>query len=422
MAALFFVCAFLIALHAIFPTPPFATSVEAAPAPSPRAVRESGIRQILQERPIRPFTSPPGFDVAVIHDADDSIKQTLSRTTTSEHDGDENISSDTREAGIAYFLQIANSTMPLLPRLLNRLHHAGNVYAIHFDRKISSGDVMTMTNAIRAEGRYANVHIMSSELITYRGVSMLLNTINAMRLLLDVGHWDYFINLSGADYPLLDVRAQRQLLGHQLGLNFFSFAPRHTWNGMAENRLSELWFDESLAFLDNVATGSLTRLEVRNPLVDSRKFEVSHAEAWMVLSRDYTSHIVRADRARKMLLSFAYSADASEHYFASLAWNDKDLKQTIVPHSLRMVVWMRDGVLAGQHPYFVDEMMEGETGFKFVKEVQESVLFFARKFQKKDSGLMDVIDERAGREETVQAARDHLLKKIASREQKLEEL
>jgi len=43
---------------------------------------------------------------------------------------------------------------------------------------------------------------------------MLLNTINAMRRLLDANaDWHYFINISGADYPMIPAITLRQFLG-----------------------------------------------------------------------------------------------------------------------------------------------------------------------------------------------------------------
>lgn len=326
-------------------------------------------------------------------------------------------------ANIAYFIQISEDTIRHLPRLLRALHHPSNVYAIHFDLKIPDHLVESTIGGIRRIPKYSpNVHIMPSELITYRGISMLLNTINAMRLLLDLhSSWHYFINLSGADYPLLSPQTTRKLLSRSFGLNFFTFAPKRTWPMMAENRLSQLWYDESLTFRKNASIGRLTKLAVRNPLVDSRQFEVTHAEAWMVNSRQFCDFIIRGDMARKMLVAFAYAVDSSEHYFATLAWNHAVFKQSIVPHSLRMIVWLHEGVLSGQHPYFIDDT-DGAGNYKFRKQVSDSVLFFARKFQNADSNIMDFIDQRVDEQDVVNAAETHINNKIKSRAVRITEL
>lgn len=328
-----------------------------------------------------------------------------------------------REANIAYFIQIAENTIGHLPRLLRRIYHRNNVYAIHFDLKIPPAVLREAKDKIRANPEYAkNVHIMTSELITYRGISMLLNTINAMRLLIDEdAKWDYFINLSGADYPLLSAHSQRSFLGREMGLNYFTFAPKRTWDAMAENRLAQVWYDEGISFRKTAAIGKLERLDIRNPIVDNRNFDVSHAEAWMIASRDFCDFVVRGDMARKMLVAFAFAADSSEHYFASLAWNHEKYKKSIVPHSMRMVVWMHNGVLAGQHPYYIDEREENGQ-YKFKQEVATSVLFFARKFQEPDSPLMDFVDRRTDDKDLMDKVFDHISRKIAGRARRLAEL
>lgn len=141
----------------------------------------------------------------------------------------------------------------------------------------------------------------------------------------------------------------------------------------------------------------------------------------MVASREFSDFVLRGDMARKMLVAFAYAADSSEHYFASLAWNHERFKETIVPHSLRMIVWMHKGVLAGQHPYNVDEQNEkGE--YEFMDDLNNSVLFFARKFSKADSELMDIIDKRAEGREVIRKVEDHITGKIRSRAMRVLEL
>lgn len=203
---------------------------------------------------------------------------------------------------------------------------------------------------------------MPSELITYRGVSMLLNTISAMNVLLEHElKWDYFINLSGADYPLIESSNIRLILGTNKHMNFFSFADRVSWKAMAENRLSQLWFDDALSFSnkandkDKIKESLIEILSGRNPFIDRYKLEICHAEAWMISSRKFCEYVIKSDTTRKLLVSFSYAVGSSEHYFATLAWNVPEFKSTIVSHSMRKIMWTYNGVMAGQHPYLIDE-------------------------------------------------------------------
>lgn len=53
-------------------------------------------------------------------------------------------------------------------------------------------------------GEVGNVWIVGKpNLVTYRGPTMLATTIHALALLLRTCRWDWFINLSASDYPLI---------------------------------------------------------------------------------------------------------------------------------------------------------------------------------------------------------------------------
>lgn len=355
-------------------------------------------------------------------------------------------------ARIAYFIQVSEPTIDLLPRLLRTLHNARDVYAVHFDGKISNTTRLAAVERIRAESAYNdNVFVMHSEIITYRGVSMLLNTISAIRYLRALSihgdpakrvTWDYFINLSAADYPLLTPHTIGKLLGREEGLNFFSFANRSNWAKMAENRLSQIWFDDALSLHNHdqddrshiTSTHSLhtntlppqsvqnelTRLPVRNPLVDRRGFEVSYAEAWMILSKAFCDFILDSDLAQKLLISFGFAADSSEHYFATVAWNAPEFHRSIVPHSFRVIIWKHEGVKSGQHPFYIDE--QRNTSYIFKPILQNTRLFFTRKFHVPNSPLMDWVDIRAAQPDVVEKATQHFLHKVQTRHAVLAQL
>ncbi|KAG0455956.1 hypothetical protein HPP92_023744 [Vanilla planifolia] len=67
---------------------------------------------------------------------------------------------------------------------------------------------MELFAAIRDDptySRFRNVRVVSrANLVTYRGPTMVANTLHAAAILLkEAGDWDWFINLSASDYPLV---------------------------------------------------------------------------------------------------------------------------------------------------------------------------------------------------------------------------
>lgn len=300
------------------------------------------------------------------------------------------------EATIAYFIQISDSSLALTERLLARLHHPGNLYALHFDKKIPAYKVVRVVSAIKSNPDYVNVHLMERESVTYRGITMVLNNMNAITELLRLGEWDYFINLSGSDYPLVSPTVQRKLLAmpyvRERASNFFIVSPREQWADTKKYRFEAVAVDTALGMSERVEDSTLVILDQKTPLYDKLNYNYVKGEGWLILTRDACNFMLESAYARKMLLSMAFSQEASEHYYVSLFWNHPSFNHTIVPHSLRTVYWKLNGTYSGQHPFVIDQLVEEDGSFTLWPWLRKSPHWFARKFSAPNSAVMDSID------------------------------
>lgn len=313
---------------------------------------------------------------------------------------------------LAFFIQLGGATLGHAPRLLRQIWEAGNVYAVHVDAKADAGKVQSLREVLRKENAaYAgNVFFMPAEVITYRGVSMLLNTINAIQMLLDRREqWDYFINLSGSDYPLVPVAVQRELLGGAArGLNFMQFAGQDDWRRVSAWRFGNFYVDEALGF-QGVKNTSVLKVPWENSVEKDPGFEYTYGEAWMIISREFCEYVVKSGAARKLLMTLSFSIESSESYFTTLAYNSR-FNGSLVDRAMRQVIWRHEGKHHGQHPYYVDEAEGGK--FVFRDAVLETSNFYSRKFRNVDSPLMNEIDARAMNAERLKGVRrefDHLV-------------
>lgn len=382
------------------------------------------------------------------------------------------------EASIAYFLQVSSENVRLLPRLVRAVYHPDNVYAVHFDVKISAADVLAATQGMAAvlDGRDgarqrpitsttptsessfrpvlpANIHLMVRRTITYRGVTTVLNTLDGMELLTSRGaHWDYFINLSAADYPLLSVTAVRRLLGRpdvqKRAANFLTFHPAESWEATTTSRFSRMTLDLGVAAPAGAAarlapaaaasgpagqaatnaaslvpgasspnggvawnTGAtpespLFRTGVDNPLLASRRGPLAKGGAWMILTRSFVIHALTSSDARRALLTVSTGLSASEHFFPTLLAASPVYWPTIVPHGLRAVYWdappppkpTEEPVPVVQHPRVLDMDSHqgvasgGGGGDDFLNRVASCPYLFARKFSRPTSPLLTYVD------------------------------
>jgi Core-2/I-Branching enzyme len=302
------------------------------------------------------------------------------------------------EARIAYFVQIGGDSIKLLPRLFARIHHPDNVYVLHVDAKIdarAADGVRALVDNNLAFRR--NMHFLPSEMVTYKGISMVLNTIGGMTLArrVDSG-WDYFINISGADYPLLSPTAQRRLLARPAVapglLNFMTLFPKSEWEPYSFRIKSQYWDPAIVGFQHRASR--LVRMDNHrlNPLEPHRGFLFAKAEAWTILSRPFCEFIIRSPFAKRMLLSHLHVLSAPEHYFADVLFNHPVWRKTLVQDALRKVVWYHRRRRSGQHPYLLDKG-KGDSMFDFWPYIRQTRSLFARKMSKPDSPLLLRIDQ-----------------------------
>ncbi|RRT43938.1 hypothetical protein B296_00050933, partial [Ensete ventricosum] len=109
---------------------------------------------------------------------------------------------------LAYLISGTVGDGNMLKRVLLALYHPANLYVVHLDLEASSEERDDLRNYIAGHPLFASVEnvrmITKANLVTYRGPTMVANTLHAAAILLrEGGNWDWFINLSASDYPLV---------------------------------------------------------------------------------------------------------------------------------------------------------------------------------------------------------------------------
>ncbi|GJQ14434.1 hypothetical protein GpartN1_g6225.t1 [Galdieria partita] len=322
-------------------------------------------------------------------------------------------SSSTRDIRVAYFIQVSTSNLHLFNRLLYRLYDTQHVYAVHFDCPCNQTTVDSIIRAIQM-GNFSNIHIIPHETLTYSGISLVLNTLSAMTYLLKYPagtssqkEWDFFINLSGSDYPLLTPCDQVKVLGEAVNMiptsayiNFLQIFENHD----SEYRRSLLYLDPALTMNRKLVSENCLEKKALNPVQVHPfqhyfNFTLYKAEAWMILSREAVKYLTCESFPRWMLASFVNTVSSPEHYFVTVLKGSSIWKNTIIPFAFRYVRWIHPKLprASTQHPFELD--LHGDL---FWEDIYESGCFFARKFSQQDSLLQSRIDsEIAGLNSTL---------------------
>lgn len=126
----------------------------------------------------------------------------------------------------AYLVSGSSGDGVSLKRTLLSLYHPHNQYVVHLDLEASPqerGELESFVKNHPVFKEFNNVRMITkANLVTYRGPTMVANTLHAAAILLrEGGHWDWFINLSASDYPL--VTQDGELFSGILEDNLFSW-------------------------------------------------------------------------------------------------------------------------------------------------------------------------------------------------------
>ncbi|KAK4415370.1 Beta-glucuronosyltransferase GlcAT14A [Sesamum alatum] len=279
-------------------------------------------------------------------------------------------------ATFAYLISASTGDTMKLKRLMLALYHPGNYYLIHMDAgapEIEHQEIARFVSSNAVFVEVGNVWIVKKgNLVTYRGPTMLATTLHAMAMLLRTAQWDWFINLSASDYPLLTqddlIHAFSKL---PKDLNFVQHTSHLGWKmnkrgkpmiidpGLYSLNKSEIWWvikQRSLPTAFKLYTGS----------------------AWTILSRSFAEYcIVGWDNLpRTLLLYYTNFVSSPEGYFQTLLCNSEDFKNKTVNHDLHYITWDNP---PKQHPRSL--------GLKDYRRMILSNRPFARKFKKNDPVL-----------------------------------
>ena len=108
----------------------------------------------------------------------------------------------------AYLVSGSKGDLESLWRTLRALYHPRNQYIVHMDLESPIEERQELASRISNDSMYSkigNVYMITkANLVTYTGPTMVANTLHACAILLKRSpDWDWFINLSASDYPLV---------------------------------------------------------------------------------------------------------------------------------------------------------------------------------------------------------------------------
>ena len=109
---------------------------------------------------------------------------------------------------LAYLISGTKGDGFRMQRTLQALYHPHNYYLLHLDLEAPIRERVELARYVRKEPMYEEVKnvfvVGKANLVTYKGPTMVAATLHGAAILLRMAKdWDWFINLSASDYPLV---------------------------------------------------------------------------------------------------------------------------------------------------------------------------------------------------------------------------
>lgn len=283
----------------------------------------------------------------------------------------------------AYLISGSKGDLEKLWRTLLALYHPLNQYVVHLDLESPVKDRLKLRNRVENNtifGEIGNVHVIKkANMVTYRGPTMVANTLHACAILLKKSKdWDWFINLSASDYPLI---TQDDLISTftdlDRNLNFIEHTSNLGWK--EASRAMPLIVDPGL-----YASKKQNIFKVTPRRTLPTAFKLFAGSAWTILSRPFVEYVIMGweNLPRILLMYYTNFVSSPEGYFQTVICNVDEFKHTVINHDMHYIAWDNP---PKQHPHVLS--------INDTSNMIQSDAPFARKFKENDL-VLDTIDKK----------------------------
>jgi hypothetical protein len=274
------------------------------------------------------------------------------------------------------YLVTAHRNPQQLSELLRAVYDPRDLFIVHADARAPEVRAAALQFAREAG---PNVHVVPGRKIVWGGVSQTKHQLRMMRYALqwpagigaDARPWDYFINLSGQDYPLRTPSEIREDLARQSAdRNYLEVLDYETASAPLLQRTQYYHFE----FRDKVR-----RLKIRRKRPGD--LHLYWGSAWFTVSRAFCALATQSAESRRVLRYIRFVRMSDEMFFQTLLMNSS-LRETLVPENYRKIVWA-----GGSHPrtFTVED----------TDQLLTSTAHFARKFDETiDSEILDLLKKK----------------------------
>jgi hypothetical protein len=277
---------------------------------------------------------------------------------------------ETKHVTIAYLI-LVHHCLKQFKRLFKAIYHPENHYLIHLDKKT---EINTYKNIKKFIADFSNTNILERETVVWGGYSMVKAELNGMKYLLNLNvQWDFFVNLSGQDYPLKSQEIIREYLTKNKESNFMKIVNQLIVRPETMNRIENYFLETDKGFCGIPYKRAYLKDVI--PYIGGQ---------WMILTRRCCEFICNSGETKKFEEYYLNTFIADESFFQTVLMNTS-FKGKIINDDKRAIIWIPSGNIKLRPKTLREE------DIKFLLEGNN---LFARKFDDNiDKGIIDRINQ-----------------------------
>jgi hypothetical protein len=297
-----------------------------------------------------------------------------------------------RSLRVIAYLVLVHRFPEQFKRLFKAIHDPDNHYLIHVDKN-SGAALKAEIGAFLAD--YPNAALLESKKALWGGYSLVDAELRGMEKLLEMGaDWEFFINLSGQDFPLMSQARIKAFLSRNRGKEFIKVMHQERVRPETMHRVRKYVVEMRDRIIETIFTRRF--LAGATPYIGNQ---------WMIVSRAFCQFACHDPAVERYKAFYRHTFIADEGFFQTVMMNTL-VHGDIVNDDKRMIDWVPDGDIKLRPRTFT--MLDAA-------QLTASDDLFARKFDAEvDAGVLDILESHLRAQDVANPPRTPLNPKVST--------
>ncbi len=276
---------------------------------------------------------------------------------------------------IAYFIMV-HQYPNQFKKLFKTIYHPDNHYLIHIDKKSGSKLQLEIQKFL---SELSNVSLLESKTTNWGGYSLVDAELRGIEKLLSINpDWEFFINLSGQDFPLKSQDYIHDYLNQHAGNDFLKISNQKQVRPETLNRIQNYVVETEDKVNDVGSSLKRSFLSGVTPYIGNQ---------WMILSRKFCEFIINNHEVDRFKVFYKNTLIADEGFFQTVIMNTSYQHNAVINDDKRAIDWIQ---LPGEIKLRPRNFTAADA-----KHLLSSDNLFARKFDETvDTKIMNILSER----------------------------